>query len=222
MCFNKNSSIVSYFTASLLAIILFNYGDKIDKHIALFSLVFIQMQLVEYFMWKDQKCGSVNHYASIFGNILLLLQPVSVILFGIMLNTFSYPRKYLYILLLITIIPLIFTFYRYVNNTKRKLCTKEQDSGHLEWEFIEGKTENWNYFYFMQYFVFLSVPWLLLNDKVRGLIFFLLLILSYAYQRYNFAQWESKWCYYAVQTPLIFLVLLILRNMKLLKNIKNF
>ena len=54
MCFNKNSSIVSYFTASLLSVILFNYGDKIDKHIALFSLVFIQMQLVEYFMWKDQ------------------------------------------------------------------------------------------------------------------------------------------------------------------------
>ena len=215
MCFNKNSSIVSYFTGSLLAIILFNYGDKFDKHIALFSLVFIQMQLAEYFMWKDQNCGNVNHYASIYGHIILLLQPISVILIGIMLNTFKIQRKYLYIILFIIILPLIYSVYTYANNTTKKLCTKEQESGHLEWEFIEGRTEDWKYFYFMQYFIFLSVPWLLLKDKIRGFIFFILIILSYAYQRYNFSQWESKWCFYAVQAPLIFLIISLIRNRKL-------
>tara|TARA_B100000963_G_C22596859_1_gene658280 strand:- start:477 stop:1142 length:666 start_codon:yes stop_codon:yes gene_type:complete len=221
MCFNKSSSIVSYVAGTLLSLVLITYGDKIDKHIGLFSLVFVQMQLAEYFMWKDQKCTYINHYASIYGHITLLLQPISVILFGIILNTFAYPKKYLYILLFIIILPLLHKIYLYANNTK-KLCTKKEDSGHLEWVFVDGNTEDWSNFYFMLYFIFLSVPWLLLNDKFRGLLFFLLIILSYAYQRYNFPQWESKWCFYAVQTPLIFLIILILRNMKIVKYIKNF
>ena len=221
MCFNKSSSIVTYVMGTLLSITLYKYGDNIDKHIALFSLVFVQMQLAEYFMWKDQECNNTNHYASIFGHIVLLLQPISVILFGIILNTFSYPKKYLYILLFIIILPLLHKIYLYSVNNK-KLCTLEQQSGNLEWEFVDGNTEDWSNFYFMLYFLFLSVPWLLLNDKFRGFTFFMLIILSYTYNRYNFEQWESKWCFYAVITPLIFLVTLILRNLKLVKYIKSF
>ena len=61
--------------------------------------------------------------------------------------------------------------YLYSVNNK-KLCTLEQQNGSLEWEFVDGNTEDWSNFYFMLYFLFLSVPWLLLNDKFRGFLFF--------------------------------------------------
>lgn len=211
MCYNKTSSLVSYISGTLLSLILFNYGDNTDKHIALFSIVFIQMQLAEYFMWKDQKCGTINHNASIFGHIVLLLQPISVILFGIILNTFKYPTKYLYILLIIITLPLIHKIYLYTKN-KKQLCSLEQKTGNLEWVFVDGNTENWSNLSFLTYFIFLSVPWLLLKDKLKGIILFLLTIFSYAYKRFNFSQWESLWCYQAVNLPLIFLVILLIKN----------
>ena len=211
MCFSKTSSLVSYISGTLLSLILFNYGDNIDKHIALFSIVFIQMQLAEYFMWKDQKCGIINHNASIFGHIVLLLQPISVILFGIMLSTFKYSNKHLYIFLIIITLPLFHKIYLYAKNNK-KLCSLKQQSGHLEWMFVDGNTENWSNLNFLTYFIFLSVPWLLLKDKIRGLILFLLIIFSYAHQRFNFSQWESLWCNHAVNLPLIFLVISLIKK----------
>ena len=216
MCFSKTSSATSYLTGSLLSLVLYFYGDKYDKHIAAFSLVFIQMQLAEYFMWSDQDCGKTNHYASVFAHFVLLLQPISVILFGYIFNTFILSNKILYILFGITLLPLFHKIYLYYTNNNKKLCTKEEKEGYLEWNFINDNVENWNNKEFLIYFIFLTVPWLALKDKLRGIFLFLLIIISYTYKRMNFSQWESTWCYSAVKTPLIFITIMVIRNLKLI------
>ena len=89
MCYNSSSSIVNYGYVMLLSIILYIYGDNYDKHISLFSAAIIQIQLIEYFMWTDQKCGIVNKLATIIGRILLFLQPLVILLGACLFNTMN-------------------------------------------------------------------------------------------------------------------------------------
>ena len=78
MCFNTKASLLTYVFSLFFSTLLFIYGDKYDKHIAIYCYVFIQVQISEYFMWKDQMCGKINHYATMFVHIMLLLQPIQM------------------------------------------------------------------------------------------------------------------------------------------------
>ena len=80
MCFSERSSIITFFSGLGLSLFLFLKGNKYEKHIAFFTFVFIQMQLAEYFMWKDQKCGKTNHYATVYAHFILLFQPISILI----------------------------------------------------------------------------------------------------------------------------------------------
>ena len=86
MCYNKEISLAVYLTTSAVSLILYLIGDKYDKHIALFSIVFIHMQLVEYFMWSDQSCGKINHYATEAGYYLLFLHKPNLLVTVVMLD----------------------------------------------------------------------------------------------------------------------------------------
>ena len=74
MCYSAQSSISNYIYTTTVSLILYLYGDKYDKHISLFTFVVLQMQLAEYFMWKDQKCGITNKLATIAARFILFLQ----------------------------------------------------------------------------------------------------------------------------------------------------
>ena len=48
MCYNAKSSITSYIYVGLITTILCLYGNKYDRHVALFFFVVIQIQLAEF------------------------------------------------------------------------------------------------------------------------------------------------------------------------------
>ena len=211
MCHDKETSIKTYVIGVILSLCLFYKGDKYDKHIAIFSFVFIQIQLVEFFMWMDQDCGKINHYASISSHILLMLQPFAILIPAFIFNTLVIPKNYLYILLLLSTLPLIKVIMMY-NNIQKKLCSKEEESGHLEWEFIDGNTED-SPKYTVVYLCILLFTWLFLKNKKKGFISFLLILTSLIYSKFNinnlslsFKQWESKWCFIGVIYPLVFIL----------------
>ena len=64
MCWSLESSRNAYIIGTIASLILLYYGDNVDKNIGSFFLAVAQIQLIEYFIWKDQSCGSMNHYAS--------------------------------------------------------------------------------------------------------------------------------------------------------------
>jgi len=216
MCYDKETSIKTYVIGVILSLCLFYKGDKYDKHIAIFSFVFIQMQLVEYFMWSDQDCGKINHYASIFSHILIMLQPFAVLIPTFIFNTLLIPKSYLYILLLLSTLPLIEVIMMY-NNMKKKLCSKEKETGHLEWEFVNGNIED-SPRYTMIYLSTLVFTWLFFKNKRKGIISSLIVLISLIYSKFNinnlslsFKQWESKWCFTGVIFPFIFVMIKYLK-----------
>ena len=93
MCFNKESSISTFISGSILSLLLYLEGNKYDKMIAIFCFVFGIMQLSEFFMWLDQDCGNINHYGSILGDIALNFQPLSILLLGYYYNAFYVQPK---------------------------------------------------------------------------------------------------------------------------------
>jgi len=235
MCFNKESSIISYTLGSICSLILFYIGDKYDKCIAIFSLCFIQIQLAEFFMWSDQSCGKINHFASIYANIILFLQPLSLLLVILFYKTTYIPQNIIYFCLVLVSIPLIKTIINNIIN-KRQLCSKETKSGYLEWDFPNDKNS-----YFPNdknsilekiigliiYFILVFIPWLFFKNHFKGnLVFFIeLAILFYSFftnknNKINILQqWESKWCILSVIIPIIFLFIKIPFVKKLISQI---
>ena len=216
MCYNERSSIITYFSGMALSLFLFLKGNKFQKHIAIFTFVFIQMQLAEYFMWKDQKCSKTNHYATIYAHFVLLFQPISLLLAGLYLKTFNINKKYIYLGLIITAIPLIEIIHMYLNNTKQ-LCSLVEEEGYLEWNFVNGKTEKWKNYHKWIYGIFIFLPWIFIKDKFYGILSLVILLVTLLLSfnndipsKNNFEQWESKWCYSTVVYPLIFVVLKLL------------
>lgn len=213
MCYSKEISLTTYITGILLSGVLYFYGDNLDKHIALFCFVFIQMQLTEYFMWKDQKCGKMNHNATISAHILLLLQPISVLLGGLIFNTFYIPKIFIIYFLVICLVPLINAIKINLLNKKR-LCSLEENTGKLEWRFSNGITNNWSSMIAIIYFTFLFASWLLVKDTKKGILMFLITVSLLIYSLYKnteskyniFEQWESKWCFISVITPLLIII----------------
>ena len=215
MCYNKNVSIAAYVTSTILGLTLFKIGDKYDKNIAVFMLVLNQMQLAEYFMWIDQKCGKMNHYASIYAHIIILFEPIAILVGALIYNTFCLPNIYVYILLGILVIPLISAIIMIIKN-KRKLCSKEEETGYLEWDLVSPSypMNKLKIFNRLSWIMIMILSWLFFKNKLKGFLMFLMLISTFLFSRidianmdFNFDQWESKWCIIGVGCPLIFLLL---------------
>tara|TARA_Y100000992_G_scaffold209931_2_gene144028 strand:- start:23206 stop:23874 length:669 start_codon:yes stop_codon:yes gene_type:complete len=218
MCFSAEASLTAYILSSIASLYLLINGDKYDKHIALFSLTFVQIQLAEFFMWIDQYCNkNINHYASIFAKYILILQPLSIILGAILFKSTNLPNYLLYLFLLIFIICLIDYSIRIANN-KRKLCSKTINRfGHLEWDFIKYKYSKLLY---TIYFIFMILIWPFVKN-IKGIFVLIFGIVSFVLNKFNFAQWESKWCFIAVLLPFLIIIYNNINKIKLFANFPN-
>ena len=207
MCWSPEASLSAYILGITASLYLLFKGDKYDKHIGLFSLIFIQIQLAEFLMWIDQDCNkNINHYATIFAEYILTLQPFSIIVGAILFKTTNIPNNLLYIFLLIFIISLI-NYSIIVIYNKRKLCSKSINNGYLEWDRI-NKVDK---IYYIFYFIFMFLIWPFLKSK-KGLLIFIFGIISLLFglnnnYKFNFAQWESKWCFFGVLLPFFIIII---------------
>jgi|TARA_B110001450_G_scaffold256735_1_gene288405 hypothetical protein len=205
MCFSAESSITAYILGSIASLYLLIKGDKYDKHIGLFSLTFVQVQLAEFLMWIDQDCNKgINHYATIFMHYILFLQPMSVIIGAILFKTTNISKELLYFLVLSIICIIINSSI--VIYKKKELCSKSINNGHLEWSGIP----KYNLFYNVCYLILMSLIWPFLKNK-KGLFVFIFGIITLLFglnnnYRFDFDQWESKWCFYSVLLPCLIII----------------
>ena len=164
MCYSAKSSITAYIVGSIASILLFKYGDKYDKNIALFSLVFVQIQLMEFFIWIDQDCGKLNDLSTKLLGIILNSQVFSIILGMILYNTTTIYKNLLYLILLVLLINLITRIITEIN--RKKVCSKETKKGHLEWDVKFNNIKNkWKQSYdYPIYYLAISIPFLFFKN----------------------------------------------------------
>ena len=80
MCYSATISLLTFFAMAISTIFLMYRNYPNDRW---FAIVFISagiMQLVEYFMWRNQYCGRMNHLATIGAFLILLIQPIATII----------------------------------------------------------------------------------------------------------------------------------------------
>jgi len=214
MCFSAKASIISYGLGMVASTLLFLSKNKFNKHIGLFCLVFVQIQLAEFFMWSDQKCGLMNHYGSVFAHFNLMLQPLSIFIGAYLYQTTIIPNNYLYFLIVLYSFVFIMPIYHHFFKNARRLCSKNISSSYLEWDFNIDKKWWFYQVYRFIYLISLIFSWLLLKDKTKGPLMFGLLLGSiimanlYSNNKMSYLNnWESIWCFIAVSIPTIMLLI---------------
>ena len=94
MCFSAKSSISTFILGTTASIILlFTSKNPTNRHLGLFLIAVNLMQLLEYWMWIDQKCGFLNSFASKSVYPVLALQILTIFYGALIFKTTYIPKK---------------------------------------------------------------------------------------------------------------------------------
>lgn len=218
MCWSAESSANAYGLGTLASLILLAYGDRIDKNIGLFFLVVVQMQLIEYFIWKDPKrCGETNNLASKMIVPELTMQAVAMIVGAYWFGTTVLPKSVMTRLFqgaiafaIITIIPYFIRIW------PQHLCSIKVPHRGIKWDIgnidmINSLDDPFSLVWKIAYYGALFWFPLLWNSPVKKYIFFAVTVGSWLWIRYtNKITWGSRWCFPAALIPTLYVSLMIL------------
>lgn len=124
MCFDASTSIAT-FSISLITSTYLYYiekNNKNNKFWAVITFLIGLMQLLEFFLWKNQNCNFNNHIFSLLILVLITLQPI------VCLNYYNYLFKPTIFnkpfVIGYSILYAIFSLYILIKLNKFKLCSK--------------------------------------------------------------------------------------------------
>lgn len=136
MCYNKDISLYTYVLGLVASFLLLQKKDKDLKIIGCFFLVVIHMQLIEYFLWINNKCNINNISLSYLASIVNFIQPIVLYLAIVYYNKELYlkNKKIVDTILIIYIISTIIHFINLIPIS----CTNvtKLSSPYLQWSWL--------------------------------------------------------------------------------------
>lgn len=213
MCFNENVSLLTFLTGLAGSAALLT-KNKIPE--SLFYGWVVQMQLVDYFLWKNQpckitssnkicnknelvNCNNINNLTTTAGIIINHLEPF-ILFMGIMIfSKKSLPISIIIFFILFMIIIFIYTIN--VFNKDDNLCTTvtNESTPHLHWKWNSEKYSNIIYFLFVIILILLSYYGLedgYINASIST-IGFIISYIIYGHKR----SVGAMWCFMAAFAP---------------------
>jgi len=183
MCWSANGSLATWAAAMVLAGATHGYDPKLW----LFAFVFTQMQLIEYFLWKDLKVPRLNTLWSQAGMLVILLEPVAAIY---LIEDVALRNKMLagYAVYVTAVLM----------TQKFDFTTVVGGNGHLKWKWTPPVLASIPWFVF-----FLAPLWISGNYGVFAGGVATLLMSTYFYTQYGTI--SSMWCWIAVSMWLFLL-----------------
>lgn len=206
MCYSAESSLSTFLVGSTSSLYLLLFSNSpIYKHAGLFFISVAFIQLLEYLMWTDQKCGIINDTVSRLIVPVLSLQPIAIFLGGYIFNTTVLNKNTLYYILLLLTIGLAHALYKKFSD-KRSYCSKPNIDGALAWAYMEEHDFN-SISTMLYYIIFLIAPFML-KDKVKGMIILAAGLSTYLYSRFpQISSHNSRWCFFSSYLPILFVIL---------------
>lgn len=133
MCYSARVSIGTFLFASAVAA----WVSKREPALAVTFVSVALMQLIEYFIWMDQGCGTVNKLATAALRPTLNLQPLLIAL-GIWCNRAGYAPNALYgVLASAMTVSWVWTIVEACG--RYGLCTRPGKGGRLVWHGVRWK-----------------------------------------------------------------------------------
>ena len=209
MCYNKTSSLSIFFFSLACSIFLIIRNYPNDRWIATIFITASLMQIAEYFMWFDQKCGKINHYATLFGMFVLLIEPLSLIIGGYYLGDLNIDKK---VLKNIMILFILFFGGAIIRSLffKGKLCSKSAigEPGHLIWDHSKIFGNMPQILKILGVILYYGSGLILfyMSNRTEGgiyaFLFYFSLFISIVISGKNSLQWKSFWCWMVNLIPL--------------------
>ena len=172
MCVDATTSMIAFSVSVVCSYLLWN-GTKNDKFFSVGVFLIGLIQLNEFFLWRNQMCGLVNHLFSLSILVILWLQSV------VMLYVFYlfYPVRVIPSSVVNTYIVLCTTFTAYLLYLlyPAQLCSTPKGSCRLAWSAYTHLSKDhplllWIHFlfYFIPFFIFfVETSFLHINDAIR-------------------------------------------------------
>lgn len=176
MCWNASVSL-NTFVLSVFAIMFATTNKVIVPVKAFYYLLFVSMQLVEYFTWKHMKDRNMNRILSQIGLVIIILLPLGGMLaFFKRTPTWLLGAYLLFVLVMLSIHSINYSMTRASN-------------GHLAWNWL--RFPSW---VVMVYFLFWLSPYLIQqNWTLVAIHSTLFLTVYYTYLKTD--TWGSMWCW---------------------------
>lgn len=205
MCWNKEVSLITFIFSLTGCLYLYKRNAPNDRWIAIFAIVISMIQLGEYFMWSDQKCGKMNELASRFIILILFLEPIVSALGGIYFsNISSQKKKYLRYIILLYIIFIIYVYFSVYNKRPKIWCGKSLCKNNtyckpkfcnLQWLFLEniGSTS------IAIWIIFLVLPFFFMKPRFHaGMIIFIGVATLFISHIVSVSGFASMWCWLTI------------------------
>jgi hypothetical protein len=204
MCYDKETSLKTFALAVAVCTALWYRNYPGDRVIAVMWPAVMSMQLAEYFMWDDQKCGLKNKYATVASAIILALQPVFIIA-AVRYWGKSWIRNNALtgLLVLLSVCAVIYAIRCLFYARNHNLCSKPGALGHLEWD-LDGLYKNTrgisqtiiHGFYFFAFAFLITIKPTKLAILYTA-ICYLSLFYAIKITEGKESQWKSQWCWIA-------------------------
>ena len=203
MCYNKEISIYTYILGSISSILLLQNKKPSLKILGCFFLIVTQMQLVEFFLWSNNKCNDANIQISTIGSILNFIQPIILYLAIIYYNKniTNEANKYLTIIICVYILVILI----YCMNLFPLNCSivSKKSAPYFQWSWYT-KYPAPNYKLIMFPIALTLLLYFGLDKPYNKYLAFLTLIsfiLSYFIYKHKRA-FGTIWCWFAVFIPI--------------------
>ena len=189
MCFSADVSLGTFIFGVIFSILCYRLGTPESKIIGLFFGFVIFMQLIEFLLWKHQKCDDYNKKLTLAGMILNHLQPIVLFLVIILFNKNIHNKNFNIMLILTLIYTLsIFSYSLQFKN---------------EWKWNSMKYSTIMYILFlisMLVLTYLGMP----SHKV---IFTLIVFITFLISKIIYSKEHvtgALWCFFAAFAPMVY------------------
>ena len=213
MCYNKDISLYTYLIGLVASFLLIQKKDKDLKILGCFFLFVIHMQLIEYFLWTNNKCNMKNITLSHIGALIMFIQPIILYLVILYYNKELYTKNKIKInsILIIYIILLII----YCINLFPIGCTSVTpiSSPYLQWSWFYKKNPELLTLCFPIILMILMYYGL---NKPYNLYISLICILSFIVSFIIYSKkriFGTLWCWFAVFIPIGVLLIDTFKNL---------
>jgi len=203
MCYNQTISFLTFTIMAISTIYLIYRNYPNDRWVAIVFISAGIMQLLEYFMWKDQSCERMNHLATIGAFLILLIQPIAVLIGAYFFGDLIFDKNKLAPIIWIYGIIIGIFGINWINYASKKRLCNRPNGIHLDWDFSPAMKIFWVLYYLVVLLFFMSRPWYL--GVIVGLLLIGSLLFSVFYVK-NPA-WKSLWCWIINFIPIIYIIL---------------
>lgn len=204
MCFSPLASLSTFLIGIIGAILCLTLGTSTDKLVGLFFGFVSFMQGIEFALWENQECNTINKFFSILGMLLNHLQPIVLSILILLLNN-NLSKTTKQIIIISTIIyAIVITTYSIQFTDDDDGCTLKNEYNHLEWEWNGMKYRAIVYIMFL--FMLMMLFYIGTPDKNAGILLSVISLISYLISLFIYKHKKvvgSLWCLFASFTPVL-------------------